>query len=167
MLQHCPLNYAYHMYIYIYIYKRTVNSAIIFTWDTNTRSQSNGLGEAREENYSKEDEYEEDINQPFPQQLIRKNEDRNPDVDWRKILLLIGKPGTGKTHCVKKAIRKAVDENRAVLVTTQTGFFPTTYAAHFLDEIDTNTIHSAFQYPDCSKRQPCKGQSMSDSQSET
>ena len=115
---------------------------------------NNGLGEAREENDSEEDEYEEDINQPLPQQPTRQNQDRRPDVDWRKILLLTGKPGTGKTHCVKQAIRRAVDENRAVLVTTPTGFLATTYAAHFLDEIDTNTIHSAFQYPVIDTLQP-------------
>ena len=108
---------------------------------------NNGLGEAREENNSEEDKYEEDMNQPFPQHLIRQNEDHHPDVDWRKILLLSRKPGTGKTHCVKQPIQRAVDENRAVLVTTPTGFLATTYAAQFLDEVDTNTIHSAFQYP--------------------
>ena len=29
---------------------------------------------------------------------------KDDDVDWRKVLLITGKPGTRKTHCLKQAI---------------------------------------------------------------
>ena len=38
------------------------------------------------------------------------------DIDWKKVLLLTGKPGTGKTHCLKQAIYEAIDQERDVLV---------------------------------------------------
>ena len=69
------------------------------------------------------------------------------DVDWRKVLLLTGKPGTGKTHCVKSAIHEAIEQDRDILVATPTGFLASTYSASFAEDIETDTVHAAFKYP--------------------
>jgi hypothetical protein len=69
------------------------------------------------------------------------------DVDWRKVLLLTGKPGTGKTHCVKSAIHEAIEQDRDILVATPTGFLASTYSASFPQGIETDTVHAAFKYP--------------------
>ena len=68
-------------------------------------------------------------------------------VDWRKFVLLTGKPGTGKTHCVHKAMDEALDDERQIMVATPTGFLATTYANVFGTDITTDTVHSAFKYP--------------------
>ena len=69
------------------------------------------------------------------------------DVDWKKFLLVTGKAGTGKMHCISKAIDKALNDERQILVATPTGFLATTYANAFLDDITADTVHSAFKYP--------------------
>jgi Cdc6-like AAA superfamily ATPase len=70
----------------------------------------------------------------------------NCSIDWERIMLLTGKPGTGKTHCVKKTIRDAIEEDRNVLVATPTGFLASTYSAEFLQDIDTDIVH-CLKYP--------------------
>ena len=62
-------------------------------------------------------------------------------------MLLTGKPGTGKPHCVKMAITEAISQERDVLVATPTGFLPSTYVAAFGEDIDTETVHAEFKYP--------------------
>ena len=69
------------------------------------------------------------------------------DVDWKKFLLVTGKAGTGKMHCISKAIDEALNDERQILVATPTGFLATTYANSFLDDITADTVHSAFKYP--------------------
>ena len=69
------------------------------------------------------------------------------DIDWKKVLLLTGKPGTGKTHCLKQAIYEAIDQERDVLVATPTGFLASTSSAAFGDDVETETVHAAFKYP--------------------
>ena len=54
------------------------------------------------------------------------------DVDWKKSVLVTGKPGTVKTHCITKAIDEALDHERQILIATATGFLVTTYANAFL-----------------------------------
>ena len=49
------------------------------------------------------------------------------DVDWKKFILVTGKAGTGKTHCISKAIDEALNDEREILVATPTGFLATTY----------------------------------------
>lgn len=73
--------------------------------------------------------------------------DDDQNLDWKKFLLVTGSAGTGKTHCVKRAIQQALNDDRDVLVTTPTGFLATTYSATFLEEIEADTVHSAFKYP--------------------
>jgi hypothetical protein len=61
-------------------------------------------------------------------------------IDWKKILLLTRKPGTGKTHCVKEAIYQAIDQERSFLVGTPIGFLASTYSATFLEDVNTDTV---------------------------
>ena len=68
--------------------------------------------------------------------------------DWRKFLLIRGKPGTGKTYAVLHSIRDALASEYRVLCTTPTGMLSSTYNATITDEnFASDTIHSAFRYP--------------------
>lgn len=109
-----------------------------------------------EENADDPDEYDIDGNDDImptrpADQLTLPDE----DLDWKKVLLLTGKPGTGKTHCVKVAITEAIKQERDVLVATPTGFLASTYSAAFPEEIQTETVHAAFKYP-VSPAHPCQ-----------
>ena len=50
-------------------------------------------------------------------------------------------------HCLRSAIRSALDDEHKVLVATPIGFLAAMYTHYFLDEINADTIHSAFKYP--------------------
>ena len=68
--------------------------------------------------------------------------------DWRKFLLIHGKPGTGKTYAVLHSIRNALKSEYRVLCTKPTGMLSSTYNSIIPDEsFSSDTIHSAFRYP--------------------
>ncbi|KAJ7359022.1 hypothetical protein OS493_019929 [Desmophyllum pertusum] len=67
--------------------------------------------------------------------------------DWRKFILLCGKPGTGKTHTVITAIREAIHNDWRVAIAPTTGFLASGYRNQFDHHILVNTVHSMFQYP--------------------
>ena len=68
--------------------------------------------------------------------------------DWRKFLLVRGKPGTGKTFAVLHSIRTALEAHYKVLCATPTGMLSSTYNSIIPDEgFNADTIHSAFKYP--------------------
>ena len=67
--------------------------------------------------------------------------------EWQKYLLLTGKPGTGKTFCIHKAITQTIEQGLRVMVATPTGFLASTYSETFDNGVSTNTVHSAFKYP--------------------
>ena len=79
--------------------------------------------------------------------------------DWRKFLLIRGKPGTGKTYAVLHSIRHALASQHRVLCTTQKGMLSSTYNATITDgNFASDTIHSAFRYPvDVNKRPQING----------
>ena len=59
----------------------------------------------------------------------------------RKFVLLMGKPGTGKTHCVHKAMDEALDDEHQIMVAMPTGFLATIgYGNVFGTHISTDTI---------------------------
>ena len=91
------------------------------------------------------DTSEEDIDPDLPD--VAPSASHTENLNWKKFILVTGKPGTGKTHCLQRAIRDASDDQRKVLTATPTGFLATTYAEHFFDEIVADTVHSAFKYP--------------------
>ena len=68
--------------------------------------------------------------------------------DWRKFLLVRGKPGTGKTFPLLHSIRTALEAEYKVLCATPTGMLSSTYNSIIPDEgFNADTIHSAFKYP--------------------
>ena len=78
------------------------------------------------------DTSEEDIDSDLPD--VAPSASHTENLNWKKFILVTGKPGTGKTHCLRRAIRDALDDQRKVLTVAPTGFLATTYAEHFLDE---------------------------------
>ena len=67
--------------------------------------------------------------------------------DWRKFILLCGKPGTGKTHTVITAIREAIHNDWRVAIAAPTGFLASGYRTQFDHHVLVDTVHSMFQYP--------------------
>ena len=68
--------------------------------------------------------------------------------DWRKFLLIRGKPGKGKTYAVLHSICDALKAEYRVLCTTPTGMLSSTHNSIITDEsFSSDTIHSAFRYP--------------------
>ena len=55
-------------------------------------------------------------------------------VDWTRLLLVKGKPGTGKTQVLLAAIQHCLDHALSVLVATPTGFLAARYRALFDNE---------------------------------
>lgn len=69
------------------------------------------------------------------------------EIDWRKFILVTGKPGTGKTQTLLRCIDYCMSMHRSVHVATPTGFLATRYQQEFHDDITADTVHSAFHYP--------------------
>ena len=68
-------------------------------------------------------------------------------IDWRKVICITGKPGTGKTKCLHSCISFLVAKGRKCLVSTPTGYLASTYRSIFDSDIDCETIHAAFSVP--------------------
>ena len=66
--------------------------------------------------------------------------------EWQQYLLLVGEPGTGKSHALKEAIKKFSANNCKILVATPTGYLATEYKDCFPDDIESDTIHPSFHY---------------------
>ena len=67
---------------------------------------------------------------------------------WKSFILINGKPGTGKTHTVCKAISAALQQDYNVKVAAPTGFLASTYRGRFSeDNFSADTIHGLFKYP--------------------
>ena len=62
---------------------------------------------------------------------------------WEKFRVLLGKPGTGKSQVLIHAIRK----DMSVLVAAPVALLAQGYNAIFLDDIDSDTLHGAFNIP--------------------
>ena len=80
-------------------------------------------------------------------QYARTPQPTNSTIDWKKLILVTGKAGTGKTHCLLKAIDESLEDERQILVATPTGFLATTDSEFFLNEITADMVHNAFKYP--------------------
>ena len=75
------------------------------------------------------------------------NERYESTQDWRKVISVTGKPGTGKTKTLHACVKFAVDNQFTTLVATPTAMLASSYRALFDEEIDANTIHSSFLIP--------------------
>lgn len=69
------------------------------------------------------------------------------ELDWRKYLLVVGKPGTGKSHSLIRVIEMCISQAENVLIATPTGFLATKFKYLFQDDIDSDTVHAAFHFP--------------------
>ena len=66
-----------------------------------------------------------------------------------------GKPGTGKTFTVCKAIQQHLSNTYRVAVGTPTGFLTSTYRGRFTEKnFSADTIHATFKYPVLSSEHP-------------
>ena len=69
-------------------------------------------------------------------------------IDWKKFLLVQGKPGTGKSFAVKAVIQHGIDQEYNVCCATPTGILTSTHRNQFVDDnFACDTIHSLFRYP--------------------
>ena len=64
-----------------------------------------------------------------------------------KFRVLLGKPGTGKSQVLIRAIDHAIRTEMSVLVAAPVALLAQGYNAIFLDDIDTDTLHGAFNIP--------------------
>lgn len=69
------------------------------------------------------------------------------DLDWRKLILLVGKPGTGKTHTVCTSVQRTLQDQFKVAIAAPTGFLTNLYRAQFEDEAYIDTVHAMLRYP--------------------
>ena len=88
--------------------------------------------------------------------LAQENVDAEAEelLDWRKFLLVVGRAGIGKSFALVKVIDACISISANAFVATPTGFLATQFKDKFLEDIDANTIHAAFQYPVLAKEQP-------------
>ena len=65
---------------------------------------------------------EEDEEKDAPPDAVRNTpQPTNSTIDWKKFVLVTGKAGTGKTHCLLKAINESLEDERQILIVTPTG----------------------------------------------
>ena len=69
------------------------------------------------------------------------------ELDWTKFILLLGKPGTGKTHTVCTSVRRTLEDRFLVAVAGPTGFLASLYRAEFDEEALIDTVDAMFHYP--------------------
>ena len=69
------------------------------------------------------------------------------DLDWKKIILLCGKAGSGKSYLIKSIVHKLCHHQLNVLIVTPTGILASSFKATLPDEVRCDTVHAAFKYP--------------------
>lgn len=69
------------------------------------------------------------------------------DSSWRKYRVLLGKPGTGKSQVLIRAIHKALQREAAVLFATPVALLAQGYHAIFGPDLACDTLHAAFDIP--------------------
>lgn len=69
---------------------------------------------------------------------------RVPNCDWRQPVILIGKPGAGKTRTICSIVKTCVQQGLSVLICCPTGILSINYMDKFPVKVQTNTVHSAF-----------------------
>ena len=66
---------------------------------------------------------------------------------WRMYRVLLGKPGTGKSQVLIRAIHHAIENEMSVLVAAPVALLAQGYHKIFLADIETDTLHDAFNIP--------------------
>ena len=96
-----------------------------------------------------QDEEEQEEAHCFPQEEATTDQSMaSPsELDWTKFILLLGKPGTRKTHTVCTSVRRTLEDRFLVAVAGPTGFLASLYRAEFDEEALIDTVHAMFHYP--------------------
>ena len=68
-------------------------------------------------------------------------------IRWEKPILIIGKPGAGKTETICQCVCKQMENDKNILVAAPTGFLARRFRAILHTEVDCETVHSAFHIP--------------------
>ena len=68
-------------------------------------------------------------------------------INWQKYGVLLGKPGTGKSQVLIRAIDHALQNEFRVLVAAPVALLAQSYSSIFAADIDTDTSHGAFNIP--------------------
>ena len=110
----------------------------------------NDMHTAYEEDCSDDEEEQEqhdtyDVDHCAPHEQLSSTYPEN--CDWRKFILITGRPGSGKSQIVKHIIQQCLHEERNMLVGCPTGLLASDNNDTFAGQITSNTIHSAFQFP--------------------
>lgn len=79
--------------------------------------------------------------------LHQHNSSGENTATWEKFRVLLGKPGTGKSQVLIRAIDHAIRTDMSVLVAAPLALLAQGYNSIFLDDIDSDTLHGAFNIP--------------------
>ena len=66
---------------------------------------------------------------------------------WSKFRVLLGKPGTGKSQVLIRAIHHVIQEEYKVLIAAPVALLAQAYRSIFGPDVETETIHAAFHIP--------------------
>ena len=79
--------------------------------------------------------------------LSQDNHSDASDSTWQKYRLLLGKPGTGKSQVLIRAIDYATRHELSVLVATPVALLAQGYNSILYEDVTTDTLHGAFNIP--------------------
>ena len=79
--------------------------------------------------------------------LSQDNHSDTSDSTWQKYRLLLGKPGTGKSQVLIRAIDYAIRHELSVLVAAPVALLAQGYNSIFYEDVTTDTLHGAFSIP--------------------
>lgn len=81
------------------------------------------------------------------QRFLDRSADPDPSSDWAKYRMLRGKPGTGKSQVLIRAIHHALQQELKVLLAAAVALLAQGYRAIFRYDLEADTIHAAFHVP--------------------
>ena len=81
--------------------------------------------------------------------LESRKESQAHDIDpsWEKFRVVLGKPGTGKSQVLMRAIAHAIQQEMSVLVAALVALLAQAYTKIFQDDIEADTLHGTFNIP--------------------
>ena len=79
--------------------------------------------------------------------VLDDNHSATSQSSWQKYCVLLGKPGTGKSEVLIRAISHAIRHEMSVLVATRVALLAQGYNSIFCEDVTTDTLHGAFSIP--------------------
>ena len=71
----------------------------------------------------------------------------NAYINWQQPILLLGKPGSGKSQAICHSFVKHVAKDQNILVAAPTGYLASRFRAILPAEVTCDTVHSVFHIP--------------------